>query len=200
MSDWIVRKGYPLLTIKEYGEQWHVRCWPAEEPEKYPDQVINAQKHFEVIKNTPIGTKMRKTTREEKISKPAVYEVPEKTHRKVTVSEVLEELNFAKLRIQELRDRIDVLEKENVNHSGQNKPNLFKTTAMTGNTQDEMIAKLTKMLDIQQKLHETAIDMLKPAIEAEREACANTAGLALLGADKALSDRVLKAIRARGQA
>ena len=35
---------------------------------------------------------------------------------------------------------------------------------------------------------------------AEREACANTAGLALLGADKAVSDRVLKAIRARGQA
>jgi hypothetical protein len=34
----------------------------------------------------------------------------------------------------------------------------------------------------------------------EREACANTAGLALLGADKALSDRVLKAIRARGKA
>ena len=31
----------------------------------------------------------------------------------------------------------------------------------------------------------------------EREACANTASLALLGADKALSDRVLKAIRAR---
>jgi len=28
------------------------------------------------------------------------------------------------------------------------------------------------MLEIQQKLHETAIDMLKPAIEAEREACA----------------------------
>jgi len=35
--------------------------------------------------------------------------------------------------------------------------------------------------------------------EKEREACANTAGLALLGADKALNDRVLKAIRARGQ-
>ena len=32
---------------------------------------------------------------------------------------------------------------------------------------------------------------------AEREACANTALIALLGADKALSDRVLKAIRAR---
>jgi hypothetical protein len=32
MSDWIVRKGYPLLTIKEYGDAWAVRCWPAEEP------------------------------------------------------------------------------------------------------------------------------------------------------------------------
>jgi hypothetical protein len=32
MSEWIVRKGYPLLTIKEYGEQWMVRCWPADEP------------------------------------------------------------------------------------------------------------------------------------------------------------------------
>jgi hypothetical protein len=32
LSDWVVRKGYPLLTIKEYGESWAVRCWPAEEP------------------------------------------------------------------------------------------------------------------------------------------------------------------------
>jgi len=32
LSDWVVRKGYPLLTIKEYGEAWAVRCWPAEEP------------------------------------------------------------------------------------------------------------------------------------------------------------------------
>jgi hypothetical protein len=63
MSEWIVRKGYPLLTIKEYGEQWHIRCWPAEEPEKYPDQVINAQKHSEVIKNAPIGTDLSKKTR-----------------------------------------------------------------------------------------------------------------------------------------
>ena len=39
-------------------------------------------------------------------------------------------------------------------------------------THEEQIAKLTQMLEIQQKLHETAIDMLKPAIEAEREACA----------------------------
>ena len=111
MSEWIVRKGYPLLTIKEYGEQWHIRCWPAEEPEKYPDQVINAQKHSEVIKNTPIGTKMRKTTREEKISKPAVYEVPEETHRKVTVSELMEELAIARMLIRELGDRLAKLEK-----------------------------------------------------------------------------------------
>ena len=43
-------------------------------------------------------------------------------------------------------------------------------------THEEQIAKLTEMLEIQQKLHETAIDMLKPAIEIavqkEREACA----------------------------
>ena len=44
------------------------------------------------------------------------------------------------------------------------------------------------------------VALVNSAIEQEREACANTAGLALLGADKALSDRVLKAIRARGQA
>ena len=31
MRDWIVRKGYPLLTIKEYGDSWAVRCWSAEE-------------------------------------------------------------------------------------------------------------------------------------------------------------------------
>jgi len=30
MRDWIVRKGYPLLTINEYGEQWMVRTWPVE--------------------------------------------------------------------------------------------------------------------------------------------------------------------------
>jgi len=30
MSEWIVKKGYPLLTIKEYGESWAVRCWPVE--------------------------------------------------------------------------------------------------------------------------------------------------------------------------
>ena len=75
-------------------------------------------------------------------------------------------------------------------------------------THEEQIAKLTEMLEIQQKLHETAIDMLKPAIEAEREACAKEA-------DKRLHDytmltsnppqsgaawSIASAIRARGQA
>lgn len=74
--------------------------------------------------------------------------------------------------------------------------------------QDKLIVKLTEMLEIQQKLHETAIDMLKPAIEAEREACAKEA-------DKRLHDytmltsnppqsgaawSIASAIRARGQA
>ena len=47
----------------------------------------------------------------------------------------------------------------------------------TSMTHEEQIAKLTEMLEIQQKLHETAIDMLKPAIkiavQKEREACWN---------------------------
>jgi len=63
-------------------------------------------------------------------------------------------------------------------------------------TQDEMIAKLTEMLQIQQKLHETAIDMLKPAIEAEREACAKFVDHILKEGGGTYGD----AIRARGQA
>jgi len=51
-----------------------------------------------------------------------------------------------------------------------------------------------KALDAMQQLLTKGLDK---AVADEREACANTAGLALLGADKALSDRVLKAIRAR---
>jgi hypothetical protein len=76
--------------------------------------------------------------------------------------------------------------------------------------QDEMIAKLTEMLEIQQKLHETAIDMLKPAIEAEREACAKLLERTDLGGLKSdvwlqnytatILDGYAKAIRARGQA
>lgn len=37
------------------------------------------------------------------------------------------------------------------------------------------------------------------ALVAEREACARAAYIALLGADKSLSDRVLNAIRSRNQ-
>ena len=39
---------------------------------------------------------------------------------------------------------------------------------------------------------------LETARADEREGCARKASIALLGADKALTDRVLKAIRARG--
>ena len=35
--------------------------------------------------------------------------------------------------------------------------------------------------------------------DAEREACARAAAIALLGADKSLADRVVNAIRSRGQ-
>jgi bacterioferritin (cytochrome b1) len=66
-------------------------------------------------------------------------------------------------------------------------------------THEEQIAKLTEMLEIQQKLHETAIDMLKPAIEIavqkEREACAK-----LVDYWEAREGEHADAIRARGQA
>lgn len=65
---------------------------------------------------------------------------------------------------------------------------------------EAIITNMTKLLEAQQNREGVALDMIAAGIAAEREACANTAGLALLGADKALSDRVLKAIRARGQA
>jgi hypothetical protein len=69
-------------------------------------------------------------------------------------------------------------------------------------TQDEMIAKLTEMLEIQQKLHETAIDMLKPAIEAEREACAKVCEEYETDNDITATwlNIIAEAIRARGQA
>jgi len=66
----------------------------------------------------------------------------------------------------------------------------------TSMTHEEQIAKLTEMLEIQQKLHETAIDMLKPAIEAEREACAKFVDHILKEGGGTYGD----AIRARGQA
>jgi hypothetical protein len=77
-------------------------------------------------------------------------------------------------------------------------------------THEEQIANLTEMLEIQQKLHETAIDMLKSAIEAEREACAKLLERTDLGGLKSdvwlqnytatILDGYAKAIRARGQA
>ena len=67
-------------------------------------------------------------------------------------------------------------------------------------THEEQIAKLTELLEIQQKLHETAIDMLKPAIEAEREACAKLADAYANGLERNYSEIIAEAIRARGQA
>jgi hypothetical protein len=69
-------------------------------------------------------------------------------------------------------------------------------------THEEQIAKLTEMLEIQQKLHETAIDMLKPAIEAEREACAKLIEEYETDNDIAATwlNIIADAIRARGQA
>jgi hypothetical protein len=76
-------------------------------------------------------------------------------------------------------------------------------------THEEQIAKLTEMLEIQQKLHETAIDMIKPAIEAEREACARVCELMWHKwldspeenePNKPDAEDCYRAIRARGQA
>jgi hypothetical protein len=70
-------------------------------------------------------------------------------------------------------------------------------------THEEQIAKLTEMLEIQQKLHETAIDMLKPAIEIavqkEREACAKIADEWAVGWPHP-SQVIAEWIRKRGQA
>ena len=70
-------------------------------------------------------------------------------------------------------------------------------------THEEQIFKLTEMLEIQQKLHETAIDMLKPSIEIavqkEREACAKIADEWAVGWPHP-SQVIAERIRARGQA
>jgi hypothetical protein len=58
---------------------------------------------------------MRKTTREEKISRPAVYEVPTK-QESVAMPDYLhlmEELSVARILIRELGDRLAKLEKNN---------------------------------------------------------------------------------------
>jgi len=70
-------------------------------------------------------------------------------------------------------------------------------------THEEQIAKLTEMLGIQQELHETAIDMLKPAIEIavqkEREACAKIADEWAVGWPHP-SEVIAERIRERGKA
>lgn len=42
-------------------------------------------------------------------------------------------------------------------------------------------------------------ELIQKAVDAEREACALTASIALLGADKSLSDRVVNAIKQRNK-
>ena len=32
LSEWIVKRGYPISLIQEYGDVWSVRCWPVETP------------------------------------------------------------------------------------------------------------------------------------------------------------------------
>ena len=67
-------------------------------------------------------------------------------------------------------------------------------------THEEQIAKLTEMLEIQQKLQETAIDMLKPEIEAEREACAKIVDEWFHSlASEPEMEKIAEQIRARGQ-
>jgi len=64
----------------------------------------------------------------------------------------------------------------------------------------ELIAKLVDMLEVQTKMTEAAVDMLKPAIEAEREACAKLADSYATGLERNYSEIIADAIRARGQA
>ena len=57
---------------------------------------------------------MRKTTREEKISRPAVYEVPTEQFMSISVDDYLklsEDLAMARMLIRELGDRLAKLEK-----------------------------------------------------------------------------------------
>ncbi len=52
---------------------------------------------------------------------------------------------------------------------------------------------------LQAKFEQTYMEGVIAGAAAEREACAYRAGIALLGADRGLSNRVDQAIRARGQ-
>jgi hypothetical protein len=72
------------------------------------DEEFNRIEMESRIKQEYIRT-MRKTTREEKISRPAVYEVPV-NNRMIAL---MEELAIAKVCIRELGDRLAKLEREN---------------------------------------------------------------------------------------
>ena len=71
--------------------------------------------------------------------------------------------------------------------------------------QDEVIFRLKSIVHSNQ--HYTTwtvstphlVQLVNSAIEMEREASAQAAAVALLGADKELAERVVRAIRARGQ-
>lgn len=71
--------------------------------------------------------------------------------------------------------------------------------------QDEVIFRLKSIVHSNQ--HYTTwtvstphlVQLVNSAIEMEREACAKAAAVALLGADKELAERVVRAIRARGE-
>jgi hypothetical protein len=72
--------------------------------------------------------------------------------------------------------------------------------------QDEVIFRLKSIVHSNQ--HYTTwtvstphlVQLVNSAIEMEREACAQAVAVALLGADRELAERVVRAIRARGQA
>jgi hypothetical protein len=54
--------------------------------------------------------------------------------------------------------------------------------------------------DLYKEMHDPMVLACKKMVADEREACERVAGIALLGADLNLAKRVLRAIRARGQA
>ena len=71
---------------------------------------------------------MRKTTREEKISRPAVYEVPAAQFMSISVDDYLklsDELALARVLIRELGDRLSKLEKPWVGLTDEEKKNIF---------------------------------------------------------------------------
>ena len=72
-------------------------------------------------------------------------------------------------------------------------------------TQDEVIFRLKLIVNGNQHYTTWTVStphlvmLVNSAIEMEREACSQAAAVALLGADKELAERVVRAIRARGE-